>query len=141
MTNLPTWAVYVLSFGSPALAFSGVMIGQRITRQSATELETRSKREEVMRSLRWAAELAVSADETQARLGVAQLRALGESDLLDEHQQLFIDAALDAVVRVPAREIEQLGEDAQVIASFGLTGADEGDIAWDETDEDGEGGG
>lgn len=60
MTSLPTWAVWVLSFGSPALAFAGVMIGQAIARRGATELEFQSKREEVMRILRWATKLAVS---------------------------------------------------------------------------------
>jgi hypothetical protein len=120
VTNLPTWAVYLLSFGSPVLAFVGVLVGQRINLRAATQLEARSKREEVMRDLRWAAELAVSDDEGHARLGVAELRALGESDLLDDSEQLFIDAALNAVVNVPAREIEQLGGNVQVIATTSL---------------------
>ena len=137
MTSLPTWAVYLLSFGSPLLTFAGVVIAQRITRQGATELESRSRREEVMRSLRWAAELAVSDEETHARLGVAELRALGESDLLDDHQQLFIDAALNAVVRIPVAELEQLGDNAQVIATAGLTVGDDADVTWDDQEEGG----
>lgn len=36
-----------------------------------------------MRNLRWATELAVSNDSAKAGLGIAQLRALGESDLLN----------------------------------------------------------
>lgn len=136
MTTLPTWAVYLLSFGSPVLTFAGVLFAQRITRQGAAELEARSRREEVMRSLRWAAELAVSDEETHARLGVAELRALGESDLLDEHQQLFIDAALNAVVRIPVREIEQLGDNAQVIAASGLPAVAGADVPSDPGAED-----
>ncbi|MDQ6740154.1 MAG: hypothetical protein M3021_07260, partial [Actinomycetota bacterium] len=109
MTSFPTWAVWTLSFGSPALTFVGVLIGQSVTRRGATELEKRSKREEIMRILRWAAELAVSDDQAQARLGVAQLGALLKSDMLDEKEKDFVQAALTAVVRVPIQEIEQLG--------------------------------
>jgi hypothetical protein len=116
--SLPTWAVWVLSFGSPALAFAGVMLGQAVTRRGATELEFRSKREEVMRILRWAAELAVSDDQAHSRLGVAELGALLQSELLDEEEKDFVQAALTAVVRVPVEQIEQieqLGEDVKVI--------------------------
>jgi hypothetical protein len=115
VTSLPTWAVWVLAFGSPALAFVGVVIGQAITRRGVRELEVRSKREEVMRILRWAAELAVSDDRAHAKLGVVQLGALLESELLDEEEKDFVQAALTAVVRVPVQQIEQLGEDVQVV--------------------------
>ena len=118
MTSLPLWAVYTVSLGVPLLAFAGAMTGQFITRRAASELETRSKREEVMRNLRWAAELAVSGDEAHARLGVAQLKALGESSLPDQSQQLFIDAALAAVVNIPAKEIARLPENAEVVATL-----------------------
>jgi hypothetical protein len=123
MTSLPTWAVWVLTFGSPALAFAGVMIGQAIARRGATELEFRSKREEVMRILRWAAELAVSDDQAHSRLGVAELGALLLSELLDEEEKDFVQAALAAVVRVPVEQIEQieqLGGDVTVIAESEL---------------------
>ena len=116
MTSLPTWAVWTLAFGSPALAFVGVLIGEVITRRGARELEIRSKREEVMRILRWAAELAVSDDQAHARLGVAQLGALLQSELLDEEEKNFVQAALTAVVRVPVERIEQFGGDVQVVS-------------------------
>ena len=123
MTSLPTWAVWVLSFGSPVLAFVGVVFGQTVTRRGARELEFRSKREEVMRVLRWAAELAVSDDQAHSRLGVAELGALLQSELLDEEEKDFVQAALTAVVRVPVEQIEQLeqlGRDAIVIAESEL---------------------
>jgi hypothetical protein len=127
VTALPTWAVWTLSFGSPALAFVGVVIGQFLTRRGARELETRSKREEVMRVLRWAAELAVSDDQGHARLGVAELGALLGSELLDDEEKDFVQAALTAVVRVPVHQIEELGDTVQVVAESDLpdgTGAD-----------------
>ena len=120
MTSLPTWAVWVLSFGSPVLAFVGVLFGQAVTRRGDRELEFRSKREEVMRILRWAAELAVSDDQAHSRLGVAELGTLLQSELLDEEEKDFVQAALTAVVRVPAEQIEQLGDDVKVIAESDL---------------------
>jgi hypothetical protein len=120
MTSLPTWAVWVLSFGSPLLAFAGVILGQSVTRRGDKELEFRSKREEVMRILRWAAELAVSDDQAHSRLGVAELGALMHSELLDEEEKDFVQAALTAVVRVPVEQIEQLGDDVKVIAESEL---------------------
>lgn len=73
------------------------------------QLEARSKREETMRTLRWAAELAVgSEDKTQ--LGLAQLLALADSDLLDVAQQGFIDAALQAVVKPVVEEITRISD-------------------------------
>jgi hypothetical protein len=123
VTSLPTWAVWVLSFGSPVLAFTGVVVGQAVTRRGERELEFRSKREEVMRILRWAAELAVSDDQAHSRLGVAELGALLQSELLDEEEKDFVQAALTAVVRVPVEQIEQieqLGGDVRVVAEAEL---------------------
>lgn len=120
VTTLPTWSVWVLSFGSPALAFVGVIVGQAVTRRGAREAEIRSKREEVMRILRWAAELAVSDDRAHSRLGVAELGALLQSELLDEEEKDFVQAALTAVVRVPVEQIEQLGGDVKVVAESEL---------------------
>ena len=115
MVSLPLWALFTVAFGSPILAFLGVLLAQGLTRKSATELEARSKREETMRILRWAAELAVSPDDRMADLGVAQLVALLTSDLLDDSEKVFVEVALDAVYEDPEAELTQLGEDAEVI--------------------------
>jgi hypothetical protein len=94
---LPIWLLIAVAVGTPALAFLGTLLGTRATRRGATELETRSKREETMRTLKWAAELAVAGDPAKADLGLRELRALGDSMLLDPEQQTFIDAALASV--------------------------------------------
>lgn len=114
-TTLPLWAVYAVSFGTPILAFLGVLLGSWLTRRSATELETRSKREETMRTLRWAAELAASDKDDLAQLGVAELRALLDSELLDESQKVFIDAALESVIEDPLEEIEEIEAAGDVV--------------------------
>ena len=115
MTSLPTWAVYLLAFGSPVLAFAGGLIGQLVTRRGAVELERRSKREEAMRILRWAAELGVAPEEAKARLGRAQLETLLDADILDEGERNFVQTALEATLVRRVEKIEQAGEDARAI--------------------------
>jgi hypothetical protein len=70
-----------------------------------------------MRSLRWAAELAVSDDVRKARLGNRELRALQNSRLLSPAEVDFIYAALDAALDVPVHEIEQAQGDVEVVAT------------------------
>jgi hypothetical protein len=113
VNSLPTWAVYAIGFGTPLLAFAGALIGQLVTRRGTDELEARSKREELMRMLRWASELAISDDEPKARLGVAQLRALLDSSLLTVAEINFVRAALTATIRNPVELMEQLGGEAR----------------------------
>ena len=68
-----------------------------------------------MRTLRWAAELAIdNQNEARARLGVDQLLALDDSDLLDQDGQAFVDAALDTVLYEPTLEVRD-NQDAEVI--------------------------
>jgi hypothetical protein len=52
-TEMPTWAVYAVSIGSPALAFLGAMIGHLVARRTAKEVETRSRREQLIKMLQW----------------------------------------------------------------------------------------
>jgi hypothetical protein len=115
VTSLPSWAVWTLAFGSPALTAVIAFLGQYIGRRAARELEARSRREEVMRSLRWAAELAVSNDAAKSRLGVQELQALRKSELLTEVEQGFIDAALEVTIEIPHQAIERSGGKVEVI--------------------------
>lgn len=114
MVSLPLWAVFAVGFGSPVLSFLGVVFAQWLGRKAARELESRSRREETMRTMRWAAELAVSEDDGPARLGLAQLDALGDSAMLDDDQQLFVDAALTVVLGGPIAEVRAAGPGVEV---------------------------
>jgi hypothetical protein len=104
---------------------------------SAEAADQRAKREEVMRIMRWAAELAISEDEGRAELGVAQLTALYDSPLLDEELLPQVDAALRAVVSASAEAIEEIeggGLTAEVVEvggaeAGGLPGAGSGDLS------------
>lgn len=68
-------------------------------RLGAVELDRWRRREETMRMLRWASESAAAGENTAlARIGLAALEALGDSELLQVEDQVFIDRVLDAVL-------------------------------------------
>jgi hypothetical protein len=79
--------------------------------QSAAELEERSKREEVLTLIRWAVELAVSADEAKARLGRAELHELRLSPLVGPADMPIITAALRALLAPRLRLVDDDDKD------------------------------
>ena len=87
-----------------------------------------------MRSLRWAAELAVSDDVRQARLGNRELRALQNSRMLSAAEEGFIYAALDAALDVPVHAIEQAEGDVEIVATTDDGGT--GEVLLPSEDED-----
>jgi hypothetical protein len=113
--TLPLWALYLIGFGTPLSAFLGVLVSHWITHRANTQLEDRSKREETLRMLRWAAELAVSEDPRKALLGIKELQSLGASDLLDDSQQVFVDGAIEAAQAKGKQTLAIAGEDAQPV--------------------------
>lgn len=125
VTSLPTWAALTLGFGSPALGAAIALLGQRVGNRAATELEARSKREEVMRTLRWAAELAVSNDARGSLLGTHELQALRKSKLLSAVEEGFIYAALEVVIEDPRQTISDSAEEIEVILEGGTNVTEE----------------
>jgi hypothetical protein len=125
VTSLPLWVVGVLAVGSPAVTALLTVRGQNVTRGGVKEQEDESKRQEVMTTLRWAAELAVSDDVRKARLGIQELKALQSSRLIGTVEGEFIIAALDAALEVPVLEIEQAEGDVEIVATAGPNTAEE----------------
>jgi hypothetical protein len=135
VTLLPTWTVYALGFGSPTLTAVIAITGHYLNHRATQDLEGRSKREEVMRNLRWAAELAASNDAAKARLGVHELKALRESKMLTAIDQGFVDAALRATIQIPREAIAESAEDPEVVVEASanasretLVSSEEGDM-------------
>jgi hypothetical protein len=89
-----------------------------------------------MRTMRWAAELAVSGDAGHSVLGVAQLTALYDSPLLDEELLPQVDAALSAVVSTPAGRIDQIEEDGGTVEVVQAAGPAEVPLLADEPGSD-----
>lgn len=94
----------IIAVGSPLLAFSGVLMAQWLTRKTARESDVRWRRGETMRMLRWASELAASADAAGRRVGLAALDALDDSEMLQTDDQALISAVLAVLV---ARRVEE----------------------------------
>ncbi len=115
VTTLPLWAVYLVSFGTPVGAFVGVVLGHFLLRKGANELDVWRRREETMRLLRWASELAASPEPARASMGVAALEALGTSELLQKPDQALVDAVLDSLLEQPVEQITQARGGVQVV--------------------------
>ena len=97
-----------------------------------------------MSTLEWTAEMSISEDEAKSRLGLSQLRALAASNLNDKDVQVFVDAALDAVVEDVVDEIkkaEGTDEPVAVVRIAGLASSTAGildgesSLSEDDTDE------
>lgn len=107
--GVPTWFAVAVAIVGPLLLLIGVLIGHRVTRVGARELDDRARREELLRSVRWAAEQAVAENPRAGVLGIATLRAMGSLPLLQTPaDQAFIDAVVDAVLAEPAEVYREL---------------------------------
>jgi GNAT superfamily N-acetyltransferase len=84
---------------TPLMALLGVLVGQRVARASAVELDRWRTREETMRLLRWATELAVEADARRRGVGLEFLGALARAPLLDVEDEALVSAVYDSVAR------------------------------------------
>jgi len=137
---LPTVAVAALSIGPPVLTAAIALWGQRHGRHAAIELEMRSRREEVMRNLRWASELAVSEDRAKSRLGIELLMALLDSELLSPLEEELIYAALRAVLTPSVSEINQSSGDVEIVVMTGTNGIEGGGVSSEDGGEPEDGG-
>ncbi len=108
--NLSGWLAIFLSLATPLFAFLGAIAGHWWARRSATELDTWHHREETMRLLRWAVELAAGADDPRAWVGIATLSALRSSELLQPEDLELVAAVTDAVLAEPAQAYAELTE-------------------------------
>jgi hypothetical protein len=111
-TGTPIWLSVLLAF----LTLTGVLASAfflrktgREARTSAEELDRRGKREETMRTLRWAAERAVSTEDRDSRLGIAALDSLGGSAWLEVEDQELIDAVISSVTAMAADAYREVG--------------------------------
>lgn len=110
--QVPLWVAVVIAVAAPVFSFLGVLLAQSFTRNSSERAERRLRREETMRMLRWAADLAASDVRPRAAVGIAALDALNESEVLDAEDQLLISGVLDAVVE-PATETYDEGDEIE----------------------------
>lgn len=84
---------------TPLMAFLGVLVGHRLTRTGARELDRWRKREETMRLVRWATELGLDLDHRRSLVGVEFLGALVDAPLVDRDDRMLVAAVFDVVAR------------------------------------------
>lgn len=84
---------------SGVLAFFGAVVGHLLGRRTAREQERWRRREETMRMIRWAAELATARETDQVELGVTALTALVRSPLVDGEDVASLRSVLRAARR------------------------------------------
>jgi hypothetical protein len=133
MSDSTIWIPVIAVVGS-ALSIIAVYLDHRSSADggslSPTAREEATRRTERMATLRWAAELAVSADPAQAQLGVRTLSTLAEE--ADEDQRAFIEAALLAVLQEPTRVLQEVVDEkaaqpdysnVRFITTWGVRGA------------------
>jgi len=111
MTDTPTWLLAL----TPVGAFLGVLVGQWVARRADKEIGLRWRREETMRTMRWAAEKATDANPRSSDLGMTALIALSGSELLQPEDEAFIDLVVKSLLRTPVEEYREAGTTAEVV--------------------------
>ncbi len=98
MATLSELATVLLTLGVALVAAGAALTGHWLARGEATRAAKRWRRERTFDLLDKAITRALSDDQRTARVGIAQLRALGNSELLQVEDQELIDTVLDAVL-------------------------------------------
>ncbi len=92
----------IVLIATPLLAFAGGLVGHLLGRRASRELDRWRKREETMRMLRWATELATDPHEDRAKAGMLVLSALLDSPLLDEDDVELVATIAGNIALTPA---------------------------------------
>lgn len=118
MAELPLWAIYVVSFGTPLSALAGVLISVWIG-------GVRHRTEVFHRHLEWASQLALSDDERKQYFGAGQLEALSTKASWSRADRLLLREAIqratidyaerveaehDAIAVVDGRDVSHTGD-------------------------------
>jgi hypothetical protein len=104
-----------------AFAFFGAVVGQWWSRRSARELDHWRRREETMRMLRWAVELAADDHPLRAQAGLEALTGLTQSELLQLEDQVLVKGITDMFLNSP------LGAYTELVAPEIVEGDADGD--------------
>jgi hypothetical protein len=113
--GLPAGWLIAIAIATPAAALIGSVIGHLITQRGLSQLDRWRKREETMRILRWAVELAVDQDPNRAAAGLSMLEALLESPMLDDDDVELVAAVATQVAAADPAASD--GDGAGVIAA------------------------
>jgi hypothetical protein len=99
--SVPAWFALTVALGGPALTVLGALFGHWLGRRATKEADDRAKREELMRTVRWAAEQVAGGNDVARSIAIKTVGAVEASGLLQDGDQAFIDAILQATVAEP----------------------------------------
>lgn len=91
------WLIVAVGVVTPVLAFLGVLVGHWLTRRASLELDRWRRREETMRMMRWAVELAVEPAQAKADAGLVVLDGLLASELLQNEDVGLVAAVAEEI--------------------------------------------
>ena len=100
---------------SAVLTLVGAVVGSVITWRVGRLQDQRAKREEAGRTIRWAAEQAVSRDERVRKLGIDALAAYADSAFMTEEDRQVLEAVTDSVLAPALDEIAVFDPDLEGI--------------------------
>lgn len=90
------------------LAFLGALLGHWLSRRSAVETDTWRKREETMRMLRWAVDLAIDTSSPwRSAVGVDILDALRTSELLQTEDVELVQQLTSSIASTMVAALDQ----------------------------------
>lgn len=115
---MPVWATWFIVVALPVASFVSGLLGQWWIRKKATEELALGRTHETLTNVRWAAELALSAEPARAALGIEYLGAISTGALSGDTQKI-VDAALAAVVDPEARAYDASEEPPSVVVEEG----------------------
>ena len=105
---MPDWLAVLLPFlGGGAIGYVGHYLQAKTATKDNTLNLKDARRVEALGHLRWASELAVSADEGKRRLGVDQLQALSSDPSLEPTDLRRVYVAITSALHQPLKAIEQ----------------------------------
>jgi hypothetical protein len=93
---MPTWAVWVLAFGTMVLGPAVSGVAAWFSRQAAKNVDVAARRTEHGLNFRWAVAEITSQDQKKRLAGIATLTAMLQSNLLEDEEK----AVLTSVGRV-----------------------------------------
>lgn len=89
---------FIIGLLAGLLAFIGSLLGHWIARKRDVELDTWRRREESMRMLRWAVELAIDeGSPARQRAGIDVLDALYDSPLLQDDDVALVESVMTSL--------------------------------------------
>lgn len=110
MLEISTWTAVVVAVVTPLLAFAGSLLGSWWARRSALELDRWRRREETMRLLRWAVELATERAQDKRKAGITAINALSDSELLQREDRELVAAVTRSLLPDSIQAYDETGD-------------------------------